>query len=141
MRTAVFGGAAAKPGPPEGLDLPPMPEDQFLAGGAPSLELPGTGPEPLPVPGGVSARPTRPDPAERALVEQLRRRNRRAVWVVLRLLVLSGIGYAGWSWLSGRSAVPASVRGDRDAAFALLRRDDPQSRAAALKVRDARGVR
>ena len=136
MRTAVFGGAAAQPGP-EGLDLPPMPEDQLLAGGVPSLDLPGTGPEPLPVPGVGPSRPTRPDPAERALAAQLRRRNSRAIWGLLGLLVLGGVGYGGWSWFTGRAAVPASVRADRDAAFVRLRRDDPQSRAAALKVLDA----
>jgi predicted Zn finger-like uncharacterized protein len=141
MRTAVFGGAAAEPGPPEGLDLPPVPQDASLAAGGPPLDLPGTGPEPLPVPGVLSNRPTRLDPAERALAEQLRRRKRRAVWGVLGILVVAVVGYAGWSWFSGRSAVPASVRGDRDAAFALLRRDDPQSRAAALKVLDALSVR
>ena len=137
MRTAVFGGAAAESGPAEGLDLPPIPREPHLAGGAPSLDLPGTGPEPLPVPGVAPARPGRPDPAERALAEQLRRRNSRAFWGVLGLLVLGGIAYAGWGWVTSRSAVPASVRADRDAAFSLLRRDDPQSRAAALKVLDA----
>ena len=139
MRTAVFGGAAAQP--PEGVDLPPMPEEEFLAAGAPSLDLPGTGPEPLSVPGIASTRPSRPDPAERALAEQLRRRNARAVWGVLGFLLFAGFAYAGWSWFAGRGAVPASVRADRDAAFALLRRDDPQSRAAALKVLDALVVR
>jgi len=137
MRGAVFGGAAAEPGPPSGLDLPPMPEDEFLAGGAPSLELPGAGAEPLPMPGMATSRPARPDPAERALAQQLRRRNQRAIWATLAILLLGGLGYAGWSWLSGRPAVPASIRADRDAAFALLRRDDPQSRASALKVLDA----
>ncbi len=139
MRTVVFGGAAAQP--PEGLDLPPIPEEEFLAAGAPSLDLPGTGPEPLSVPGVASTRPSRPDPAERALAEQLRRRNARAVWGVLGFLLFAGFAYAGWSWFAGRAAVPASVRADRDAAFALLRRDDPQSRAAALKVLDALVVR
>jgi hypothetical protein len=135
MRTAVFGGAAAEPGP-EGLDLPPIPDDS-AAPGLPSLELPGSVPEPMPAPGLTSMRPTRMDPAERALAEQLRRRNRRAILTVLGLVVLGLVGYWGWTWYSGRSAVPASDRANRDAAFALLRRDDPQSRASALKVLDA----
>ena len=33
--------------------------------------------------------------------------------------------------------MPVSIKADWDAAFALLRRDDPQSRASALKVLDA----
>ncbi len=137
MRAAVFGGAAAEPGPSSGLDLPPMPEDELLAGGAPSLDLPGAGAEPLPVPGMGTSRPTRPDPAERALAQQLRRRNQRGIWSIVAVLLLGGLGYAGWSWFSGRPAVPVSIKADRDAAFALLRRDDPQSRASALKVLDA----
>jgi len=136
MRTAVFGGAAADPGQ-AGLDLPPMPEDEFLSGGAPSLDLPGAAPEPLPVPGVVPTRPPRPDPAERALAQQLQRRNQRAVWGVIGLVLLGALGYAGWSLVGSRSGVPANVRADRDAAFALLRRDDPQSRASAMKVLDA----
>jgi len=135
-RTAVFGGAAAESRSAEGLDLPPIPEEEFLAGGAPSLDLPGGGPEPLPVPGVGPARPTRPDPAERALARQLEQRNQRAIWTMLGLVALVGLGYAVWAWAAGRSAVPASVRADRDAAFALLRKDDPQSRASALKVLD-----
>jgi hypothetical protein len=137
MRTAVFGGAAAEPDPATGLDLPPMREDELLASGAPALELPGGGPEPLPVPSVNVTRPPRPDPAARALAEQLRRRNRRAVLTLLGLGVLGVAAYGGWTWFSGRSAIPQSVRADRDAAFALLRRDDPQSRAAGLKVFDA----
>jgi len=135
MRTAVFGGAAAEPGA-EGLDLPPMPEDP-LGVGVPSLDLPGAGPDPLLVPGVTSTRPTRPDPAERALAEQLRRRNRRGVLTIVGLCVLGAAAYWGWTWYSGRSAVPTADHASRDAAFALLRRDDPQSRASALKVLDA----
>ena len=136
-RTAVFGGAAAEARKAEGLDLPPIPEDVFLAGGLPSLDLPGGGPEPLPLAGVGAIRPSRPDPAERALARQLRQRNQRAVWTMLGLVVFAGLAYAGWSWWSGRSAVPAPVHADRDAAFALLRRDDPQSRDTALKKLDA----
>ena len=136
MRGAVFGGAAAEP-PPEGLDLPPMPEDHSLAAGVPSLELPGASPEPLPVPGVAPSRPHRPDPAERALAEELRRRKRRALGVLLGIGVLGVVAYGGWGWWTGRGAVPASIRAERDDAFARLRRDDPQSRAAALKVLDA----
>ncbi|MGZ6071361.1 MAG: zinc-ribbon domain-containing protein [Myxococcaceae bacterium] len=135
-RTAVFGGAAAEARKAEGLDLPPIPEDEFLAGGLPSLDLPGGGPEPLPLAGVGGIRPSRPDPAERALARQLRQRNQRAIWTMLGLVVFAGLVYAGWSWWSGRSAVPAQVRADRDAAFALLRRDDPQSRDSALKKLD-----
>jgi predicted negative regulator of RcsB-dependent stress response len=134
MRTAVFGGAAAERDP-EGLDLPPIPDDSGSSG-IPELDLPGTSSDPLPVQGIPSMRPTRMDPAERALAEQLRRRNRRAIYTVITLLVLGLVGYWGWTWYSGRSAVPASDRANRDAAFALLRRDDPQSRASALKVLD-----
>ncbi|MGZ6134360.1 MAG: zinc-ribbon domain-containing protein, partial [Myxococcaceae bacterium] len=135
-RTAVFGGAAAEARKAEGLDLPPIPGDEFLAGGLPSLDLPGGGPEPLPLAGVGGIRPSRPDPAERALARQLRQRNQRAVWTVLGLVVFGTLAYVGWSWWSGRSAVPAQVRADRDAAFALLRRDDPQSRDSALKKLD-----
>ncbi|MGZ6140968.1 MAG: zinc-ribbon domain-containing protein [Myxococcaceae bacterium] len=135
-RTAVFGGAAAEARKAEGLDLPPIPEDEFLAGGLPSLDLPGGGPEPLPLAGVGGIRPSRPDPAERALARQLRQRNQRAIWTMLGLVVFAGLAFAGWSWWSGRSAVPAQVRADRDAAFALLRRDDPQSRDSALKKLD-----
>ncbi|MGZ5958988.1 MAG: zinc-ribbon domain-containing protein [Myxococcaceae bacterium] len=135
-RTAVFGGAAAEARKAEGLDLPPIPEDEFLAGGVPSLDLPRSGPEPLPIAGVGGIRPSRPDPAERALARQLRQRNQRAVWTVLGLVVFASLAYVGWSWWSGRSAVPAQVRADRDAAFALLRRDDPQSRDSALKKLD-----
>ncbi|HZJ56570.1 MAG TPA: zinc-ribbon domain-containing protein [Myxococcaceae bacterium] len=135
MRTAVFGGAAAQP-PLEGLDLPPIPGDAPPAGGVPSLELPGVGPEPLPIPGAPPSR-QRPDPAERALAAELRRRKRRAVWTMLGVVAVGVLSYAGWSWWTGRSAVPASIRTERDEAFARLRRDDPQSRAAALKVLDA----
>ena len=138
MRTAVFGGAAAQTGShQEGLDLPPMSGDDLLAGGVPSLELPGTGAEAPPLPGVMTSRPPRPDPAERALAAELRRRRQRAIWGVLGLVVLGLVAYAGWSWFAGRSAVPASIRADRDDAFALLRRDNPQSRAAALKALDA----
>jgi len=136
-RAAVFGGAAAESRTAEGLDLPPMREEEFLAGGAPSLDLPGGGPEPLPVAGVGAVRPGRPDPVERALARQIQQRNQRAVWSLLGLLVLAGLGYAGWSWWGNRSAVPTVARVDRDAAFALLRKDDPQSRASALKVLEA----
>jgi predicted Zn finger-like uncharacterized protein len=136
MRTAVFGGAAAQP-PQEGLDLPPMAGDEFLASGAPSLDLPGGGPEPLPMAGAAPSRVQRPDPAERALAAQLRRRRNRAIWTLVGLVVLGLVGYAAWTWWAGRSEVPVSVRAERDAAFVLLRKDDPQSRAAALKVLDA----
>lgn len=127
-RPAVFGGAAAEARNAEGLDLPPMPEDGFLPGGAP---------EPLPIPGVGGIRPSRPDPAERALARQLRQRQQRAIWVVLGLAALAALAYAGSGWWSRRSDVPAVVRADRDAASALLRKDDPQSRASALKVLDA----
>ena len=133
MRTAIFGGAAAEPPPADALDLPPMPG----GGDPPSLELPGAGPEPLGISGAVLGRPARLDPAERALAQQLQRRNRRAIWGLMGVVLLGFVAYAGWSWFAGRSAVPSSVRSDRDAAFALLRRDDPQSRAAALKALDA----
>ncbi|HEY1904527.1 MAG TPA: zinc-ribbon domain-containing protein [Myxococcaceae bacterium] len=136
-RTAVFGGAAAQRGSPDGVDLPPMPEDDLSGGGIPALELPGAAPEPPPVPGLVTSRPARMDPAERALALELKRRRQRAVWTVLGVVALGLVAWAGWGWFSGRSAVPASVRADRDAAFALLRRDDPQSRATALKSLDA----
>ena len=136
MRTAVFGGAAAQP-PPEGLDLPPMPGEAALAAGAPSLDLPGTGPEPLPMTAGAPSRVQRPDPVERALAEQLRRRRSRAVWTLVGLIVFGLVAYVGWGWWSGRAAVPVSARAERDAAFTLLRKDDPQSRASALKVLDA----
>jgi hypothetical protein len=56
---------------------------------------------------------------------------------MLGLLALGIAAYAGWTWFAGRSAVPASDRVERDSAFALLRRDDPQSRGAAIKVLDA----
>jgi hypothetical protein len=135
MRTAVFGGAAAEP--PEALDLPPMPGESFLAAGAPALELPGTGPEPLPVGGAPPSRVSRPDPAERALAAQLRRRRSRAIWTVFGLVALGLVAYAGWTWWIGRAEVPISVRADRDAVFTLLRKDDPQSRASALRVLDA----
>ena len=135
MRTAVFGGAAARP-PPEGLDLPPIP-DEAAAGDLPALELPGTGPELLSPPGAPPSRVRRPDPAERALAAELRRRRNRALWTVVGVIALGVAGWAGSSWWSGRSAVPASIRAERDEAFARLRRDDPQSRAAALKVLDA----
>ena len=136
MRTAVFGGAAAEP--PEALDLPPMPEENVLAAGAPALELPGTGPEPLPMGGGAPpSRVSRPDPAERALAAQLRRRRSRAIWSVFGLIALGLVAYAGWTWWIGRGEVPISVRADRDAVLTLLRKDDPQSRASALKVLDA----
>ena len=52
------------------------------------------------------------------------------------LVLLGVVGYAGWGLWTGRSAVPASVRAERDDAFIRLRRDDSQSRAAALKVLD-----
>jgi hypothetical protein len=136
MRTAVFGGAAAEP-PDEGLDLPPMPGGDFAAAGAPPLDLPGTGPEPLPMPGASPSRVQRPDPAARALAAQLRRRRTRAVWTLLGLAMLGLVAYAGGSWWAGRGVVPVSVRADRDAAFTLLRKDDPQSRASTLKVLDA----
>lgn len=99
------------------------------------LDLPGT--QPLPVPGVGAIRPTRPDAAERALARELQRRNQRAIWTVLLLLLLGGAGWAGWTWFSGRSAVPTATRSDHDAAFALLRKDDPQSRATALKALEA----
>ena len=136
-KTAVFGGAAVQPGSPEGVDLPPMPEDDFSGGGIPTLDLPGAAAEPPPVPGLVTSRPARLDPAERALALEIKRRKERAIWAVLGAVAFVLVVWGGWSWFSGRSAVPASVRGDRDAAFALLRRDDPQSRATALKSLDA----
>lgn len=136
MRTAVFGGAAAQP-PPDGLDLPPIVGEGASASTVPSLELPGTAPEPLPIPGAPPSRVQRPDPAERALAAELRRRKRRALGALVGVVVLGLLSHAGWSWWSGRSAVPASVRAERDEAFSRLRRDDPQTRAAALKVLDA----
>jgi tetratricopeptide (TPR) repeat protein len=132
----VFGGAAAQHGAPEGVDLPPMAEDDLSGSGIPTLELPGAAPEPPPVPGLVTARPARMDPAERALALELKRRRQRAVWTLLGIVGLGLVAWAGWSWFSGRSAVPASVRADRDSAFALLRRDDPQSRATAVNSLD-----
>jgi len=137
MGSAVFGGAAAEPPRDEGLDLPPMPEAEFAAAGAPPLDLPGAGPEPLPMAGAAPARVQRPDPAERALAAQLRRRRTRAVWTLLGIAMLGLVAYAAWTWWAGRGAVPVSVRAERDAAFTLLRKDDPQSRASALKVLDA----
>ncbi|HET9157125.1 MAG TPA: hypothetical protein VFN91_10695, partial [Myxococcaceae bacterium] len=136
MRTAVFGGAAAEP-PPEGLDLPPIPDERFLPTGTPSLDLPGTGPEPLPMGGAPPSRISRPDPAERALAAQLRRRRNRAIWTLFGLVALGLVAYGAWNWWASRGAVPVSVRAERDAAFTLLRKDDPQSRASALKVLDA----
>ena len=123
MRTAVFGGAAAQT--PEGLDLPPIPGEDALAGGAPSLELPGAEP----------SRVHRPDPGA-ALARELRRRRHRAISTMVWLVVLGVVAYAGWGVWTGRSAVPPSVRAERDDAFTRLRRDDPQSRAAAMKVLD-----
>jgi predicted negative regulator of RcsB-dependent stress response len=136
MRTAVFGGAAAQP-PPDALDLPPIPGEDAAARTVPSLELPGTVPDPLQVPGAPPSRVQRPDAAERALAAELRRRKSRALGALVGVVVLGVLSYAGWSWWSGRSAVPASVRAERDEAFSRLRRDDPQTRAAALKVLDA----
>jgi hypothetical protein len=133
MKTAIFGGAAAEAHAADALDLPPIPGE----GGPPPLDLPGTGPEPPAVSGPLTGRPPRLDPAERALALQLQRRNQRAIWGLMGAVVLACVAYAGWGWFVGRSAVPASVRSDRDAAFALLRRDDPQSRAAAIKALDA----
>ena len=139
MRTAIFGGAAGE-SPPE-LDLPPAAADAppgLRGGSRPStLELPGSDPEPLPVPGMGAVRAIRPDPADRVLAQQLQRRNRRALWAVFLLLILAAAGWAGWTWYGGRSTLPAAARADRDAAFAMLRRDDPQSRAAAQKTLDA----
>ncbi len=132
LRTAVFGGAAAEP--PSALDLPP--DEAALGGDIPSLELPGSGPEPLAMPGAQPSRVQRPDPAERALARELRRRRNRAIWTVLGLLLLGMVVWAGWGLWTGRSAVPASVRAERDDAFTRLRRDDSQSRAAAMKVLD-----
>lgn len=134
MRTAVFGGAAAQS--PEGLDLPPMAGEESFAAGVPSLELPGGGPEPLQMPGAQPSRGQRPDPAERALARELRRRRTRAVWTLVGLVLLVVIAWAGWGLWAGRAAVPASVRAERDEAFTRLRRDDSQSRAAAMKVLD-----
>ena len=114
-----------------------MPEAEFAAAGAPPLDLPGAGPEPLPMAGAAPARVQRPDPAERALAAQLRRRRTRAVWTLLGIAMLGLVAYAAWTWWAGRGAVPVSVRAERDAAFTLLRKDDPQSRASALKVLDA----
>jgi lipopolysaccharide biosynthesis regulator YciM len=59
------------------------------------------------------------------------------VWTLLGIALLGLVAYAAWTWWGGRGAVPVSVRADRDAAFTLLRKDDPQSRASALKVLDA----
>jgi len=132
LRTAVFGGAAAEP--PEGLDLPP--DEAALGGDIPSLELPGAGPEPLPMPGAQPSRGQRPDPAERALARELQRRRTRAIWTVFGVLLLAVVAWGGWGLWTGRSAVPASVRAERDDAFTRLRRDDSQSRAAVMKVLD-----
>jgi hypothetical protein len=87
--------------------------------------------------GAPPSRVSRPDPAERALAAQLRRRRSRAIWTVFGLVALGLVAYAGWTWWIGRAEVPISVRADRDAVFTLLRKDDPQSRASALRVLDA----
>jgi len=132
LRTAVFGGAAAEP--PAGLDLPP--DDAAMGGDIPSLELPGAGPEPLSMAGAQPSRAQRPDPAERALARELQRRRTRAIWAVFGVLLLAVAAWGAWGLWAGRSAVPASVRAERDDAFTRLRRDDSQSRAAAMKVLD-----
>ncbi|HEY1335399.1 MAG TPA: hypothetical protein VGF31_14145, partial [Myxococcaceae bacterium] len=132
LRTAVFGGAAAET--PMGLDLPP--DEAAMGGDIPSLELPGAGPEPLSMPGAQPSRAQRPDPAERALARELQRRRTRAIWTVFGVLLLAVAAWGAWGLWAGRSAVPASVRAERDNAFTRLRRDDSQSRAAAMKVLD-----
>jgi hypothetical protein len=67
----------------------------------------------------------------------MRRRNRRGVWTVLALLALGGGAWGVQAWLAGRPEVPTSVRADAETAFAMLRRDDAQARAGALKTLDA----
>jgi hypothetical protein len=133
MRTAVFGGAAAQS--PDGLDLPPMSGDGSFAGGVPSLELPGADRSPCrcraPSPRGCSDRIPRSvrSPGAAAPADP-------------RGVDAGRAGAAGGGRLGrlgavdGRSAVPASVRAERDEAFTRLRRDDSQSRAAAMKVLD-----
>jgi hypothetical protein len=84
---------------------------------------------------GVSSpgRPARPDASERALVEAIRRRNRRGLLTIVGLGVLAVVAWGAKSWLATRGQVPLPARAEREAAFALLRRDDAQARAEALK--------
>jgi len=88
------------------------------------------------MPGAQPSRGQRPDPAERALARELQRRRTRAIWTVFGVLLLAVVAWGGWGLWTGRSAVPASVRAERDDAFTRLRRDDSQSRAAVMKVLD-----
>jgi len=151
-RTQVFGGGVSLPpeGPPSArtqvfggggearVELPESPADRStqLFGRPPAgLNLPGMDAPSMPPVGSI--RPGRPDPAERALAEAVRRRNRRGIGLVFGLLLLGGVAWGVQTWLAGRSEVPLSVRSDADAAFALLRRDDSQSRASALRTLDA----
>jgi len=129
----VFGG-----GGEARVELPESPADRStqLFGRPPAgLNLPGMDAPSMPPVGSI--RPGRPDPAERALAEAVRRRNRRGIGLVFGLLLLGGVAWGVQTWLAGRSEVPLSVRSDADAAFALLRRDDSQSRASALRTLDA----
>jgi hypothetical protein len=130
----VFGsGAEAR------LELPEPREDalrgtQLFGRPAGGLDLPGAEAPAMPSLGSV--RPGRPDPAERALAEAVARRNRRGVWLVIGLLALAGGVWGVQAWLAGRSEVPTVVRAEADSAFALVRRDDAQARANALKTLD-----
>jgi hypothetical protein len=150
-RTQVFGGGVSLPGegPPPArtqmfggggearVELPESPADrstQLFGRPPPGLDLPGMEAPSMPPVGSI--RPGRPDPAERALAAAVRRRNRRGIGAVVGLLVLGGVAWGIQTWLAGRSEVPQSVRSDADAAFALLRRDDSQARATALKTLD-----
>jgi hypothetical protein len=135
-RTQVFGGSNA-PAPEARIDLPAIPEGslrgtklfgQVIGSG---VELPEEEPNPL----GLSpaARPYRPDASERALAEAIRRRNRRGLLAVFGLIVLGALAWGARAWLATRNQIPTPARTERDAAFALLRRDDSQARAEALK--------
>jgi hypothetical protein len=158
-RTQMFGGAGAGAPPEAGaargaprtqasgasdgaaqearIDLPAI-ADESLRGTKLFGHVIGTGvelPEDEPNPLGLSpaARPYRPDASERALAEAIRRRNRRGLLSVFGLIVLAGLAWGARSWLAMRNQIPTPARAERDAAFALLRRDDPRARADALK--------
>lgn len=161
QRTQMFGGAAAS-APPDAVPARGSPRTQvFAASDAPAqdarIDLPAIPDESLrgtklfghvigagvdlpqePSPLGISgtARPVRPDASERALAAAIRRRNRRGLLTVFGLIVVATLAWGARSWLATRNDIPTPARTERDAAFALLRRDDPKARAEALKKLD-----